>query len=151
VNNMATAVSTRSQNPSLVKSAIAGAIAGLGGGAVFGMMMAMMGMLPMVAMLAGSQDPLVGFGVHMAISAVIGGIYGLVAGRLPQSAGTGVLAGAVNGLVWWVLGALVMMPLMLGMGNMVLQIGEAQWMSLVGHLIFGVVTGLLFIPLSKRI
>lgn len=93
----------------------------------------------------------VDFGVHMAISAVIGGIYGLVAGRLPQSAGMGVLAGAINGVVWWVLGALVMMPLMLGMSNMVLQIGQAQWMSLVGHLIFGVVTGLLFVPLSKRI
>jgi uncharacterized membrane protein YagU involved in acid resistance len=148
---MTTAVSTRSQNPSLVKSAIAGAIAGLGGGAVFGMMMAMMGMLPMVAMLAGSQDPMVGFGVHMAISAVIGGIYGLGAGRLPLSSGMGIIAGAVNGVVWWVLGALVMMPLMLGMGNMVFQIGQAQWMSLMGHLIYGVVTSLLFISLSKRI
>lgn len=148
---MTTAVSTRPQNPSVAKSVIAGAIAGLGGGAVFGMLMAMMGMLPMVAMLLGSQSPMVGFSVHMAISAVIGGIYGLVAGRLPQSAGVGILAGAVNGVVWWVLGALVMMPLMLGMSNMVLQIGQAQWMSLMGHLIYGVVTGLLFIPLSKRI
>jgi hypothetical protein len=33
---------------------------------------------------------------------------------------------------------------------MVLQIGEAQWMSLLGHLIFGVITGLVFLPLSKR-
>jgi uncharacterized membrane protein YagU involved in acid resistance len=151
VNQMTTAVSTRSQNPSLVKSAIAGAIAGLGGGAVFGIMMGMMGMLPMVAMLAGSQDPLIGLGVHMAISAVIGAIYGVVAGRLPQSVGMGMLAGAANGVVWWVLGALVMMPMMLGMSNMVLQFGQAQWMSLVGHLLFGVVTGLLFIPLSKRL
>lgn len=148
---MTTAVSTRTQNPSAVKSIIAGAIAGLGGGAVFGMMMAMMGMLPMVAMLVGSQDPTIGFLVHMAISAAIGGAYGLVAGRLPQSALTGILAGAVNGVVWWVLGALLLMPLMLGMSNMVFQVGEAQWMSLLGHLIFGVVTGLLFIPLSKRL
>jgi len=129
---------------------VAGAIAGLGGGLVFGMMMAMMGMLPMVAMLAGSQNPVVGFVVHMAISAAIGGVYGLVAGRLPQSAFTGIVAGAANGVVWWVLGALVAMPLMLGMSNMVFQIGEAQWMSLVGHIIYGVITGLIFIPLSKQ-
>ncbi len=148
---MTTTVSTQTQNPSTVKSIVAGALAGLGGGAVFGMMMAMMGMLPMVAMLAGSQDPLIGFVVHMAISAFIGGVYGLVAGRLPQSALTGVVAGAVNGVVWWVLGALVAMPLMLGMSNMVFQIGEAQWMSLVGHIIYGVITGVLFLPLSKRI
>lgn len=148
---MSTAVSTQAQNPSLVKSIVAGAIAGLGGGVVFGMMMAMMGMLPMVAMLAGSQDPMIGFVVHMAISAAIGGVYGLVAGRLSQNALTGVIAGAVNGVIWWVLGALVAMPLMLGMSDMVLQIGGAQWMSLVGHIIYGIVAGLLFIPLSKRI
>lgn len=147
---MTTAVSTRTQNPSAVKSILAGAIAGLGGGAVFGMMMSMMGMLPMVAMLVGSQDPMIGFAVHMAISAAIGGAYGLVAGRLQQNALTGIVAGAVNGVVWWVLGALVAMPLMLGMSNMVFQVGEAQWMSLIGHIIFGIITGLLFIPLSKR-
>jgi hypothetical protein len=43
------------------------------------------------------------------------------------------------------------MPLMLGMSAMVLQIGGDQWMSLLGHLIFGVVTGLVFLPLSKRV
>lgn len=42
------------------------------------------------------------------------------------------------------------MPIMLGMSNMVFQIGEAQWMSLVGHVIYGIVTGLLFIPLARR-
>jgi uncharacterized membrane protein YagU involved in acid resistance len=147
---MTTTVSTQTQHPSAIKSIIAGAIAGLVGGAVFGMMMAMMGMLPMVAMLVGSQDPMIGFLVHMAISAAIGGVYGLVAGRLPQRYGVAALAGAVNGVIWWVLGALIMMPLMLGMSAMVLQIGEAQWMSLLGHLIFGVITGLVFLPLSKR-
>ena len=148
---MTTTVSTQTQHPSLVKSIVAGAIAGLGGGAVFGMMMAMMGMLPMVAMLVGSQDPMIGFVVHMAISAAIGGAYGLVAGRLPQNALTGIVAGAANGVVWWVLGALVAMPMMLGMSNMVFQIGEAQWMSLIGHIVYGIITGLIFIPLNKRI
>lgn len=147
---MTATISTQTQNPSALKSIIAGAIAGLVGGAFFGMMMAMMGMLPMVAMLVGSQDPMIGFLVHMAISAAIGGVYGLVAGRLPQRYGVAALAGAVNGVIWWVLGALIMMPLMLGMSAMVLQIGEAQWMSLIGHLIFGVITGLVFLPLSKR-
>lgn len=148
---MTTTVSTQTQHPSLVKSIVAGAIAGLGGGAVFGMMMAMMGMLPMVAMLVGSQDPMIGFVVHMAISAAIGGAYGLVAGRLPQNALTGIVAGAANGVVWWVLGALVAMPMMLGMSNMVFQIGEAQSMSLIGHIVYGIITGLIFIPLNKRI
>jgi len=147
---MATTTLPRIQHPSLVKSVVAGAIGGLGGGVVFGMMMAMMGMLPTIAMLAGSQDPMVGFGVHMLISAAIGGAYGLVAGRLPQNAGVAIVAGALNGVVWWVLGALILMPLMLGMSNMVLQIGQAQWLSLMGHMVFGVITGLLFLLLNKR-
>ena len=133
-----------------MSSIVAGAIAGLGGGVVFGMMMAMMGMLPMIAMLVGSQSAFVGFLVHMVISAGIGAFYGLVASRLPKTVGVGIVAGAVNGMVWWVLGALIMMPLMLGMGEMVLKIGQTQWLSLMGHVIYGIVTGLLFIPLSKR-
>jgi len=136
---------------SLVPSLIAGGIAGLGGGVVFGIMMAMMGMLPMVAMLIKSQSAFIGFLVHMVISAGIGGFYGLVAHRLPKAIGTAIVAGAVNGVVWWVLGALILMPLLLGMGDMVLKIGQAQWLSLVGHLIYGIVTGLLFIPVSKRL
>jgi hypothetical protein len=59
-------------------------------------------------------------------------------------------SGALNGIIWWILGALILMPLMLGMGDMVFVIGGDQWMSLVGHLIFGVVTALVFLPLSKR-
>lgn len=143
-------VSVRTLYPSLVRSAAVGAIAGLGGGAVFGMMMGMMGMLPMVAALVGSQDPFTGFGVHMAISAAIGVVYGLVARRLPQNLDTALLAGAVNGAVWWVLGALILMPLLLGMGNMVLQIGHPQGISLVGHLVYGVVTGVIFMEIIKR-
>ena len=135
---------------SLVSSIVAGGIAGLGGGVVFGMMMAMMGMLPMVAMLVGSQSAFVGFLVHMVISAGIGGFYGLVASRLPETTRTAIVGGAANGMVWWVLGALILMPLMLGMGQMVLKIGQTQWLSLMGHVIYGIVTGLLFIPLSKR-
>lgn len=149
---MTTATSnTEIESRSSIGSLLAGAFAGIGGGIVFGMMMAMMGMLPMVAMLVKSQSPVVGFVVHLAISAAIGAVYGLAASRLPKTVATGILAGAVNGVIWWVLGALILMPLMLGMGDMVLQIGGDQWMSLVGHLIYGIVTGLLFIPLSKRL
>jgi uncharacterized membrane protein YagU involved in acid resistance len=136
---------------SVVKQAGAGAIAGLGGGVVFGMLMGMMGMLPMVGMLVGQDSAVAGFVVHMLISAFIGATYGLVAGRLITGWIPAVVSGMVNGVVWWVLGALVLMPIGLGMSQMVLAIGATQWMSLMGHLIYGVVTGLLFIPVYKRL
>ncbi|MBI5878766.1 MAG: hypothetical protein HZB53_14035 [Chloroflexi bacterium] len=129
---------------------IAGALAGLAGGGVFGMLMAMMGMLPMIGMLVHQDNAVVGFGVHMLISAFIGAVYGLVASRAPNTLTTALVGGVLNGMVWWVLGALVLMPLLLGMSQMVLVIGTTQWMSLMGHVIYGMVTGVTFKRLSKR-
>ena len=140
---------TRTVSPA--RAATSGAIAGLGGGLVFGMMMAMMGMLPMVGMLVRQENAVIGFIVHMFISAVIGSIYGIVASRLPHTYLVGVVAGAANGVIWWILGALTMMPILLGMNQMVFVIGEPQWISLMGHIVFGVVTGLIFVPLSRRL
>ena len=140
----------RTATRSPISSIISGAIAGLGGGIVFGMLMAMMGMLPMIAMLVGSESAAVGFMVHMVISAGFGAVYGLVASRLSPTWGTAVIAGAIAGVVFWIVGALVMMPLMLGMSDMVLKIGQTQMLSLMGHLMYGIVTALLFVPLSKR-
>ncbi len=61
-----------------------------------------------------------------------------------------IVAGAVAySIVWWVLGALILMPLGLGMTQMVLVIGGPQWMSLMGHMIYGLVTGLLLVALTR--
>jgi uncharacterized membrane protein YagU involved in acid resistance len=148
---MATTIIVRSRISLWIRHLTAGLIAGLGGGVVFGMLMAMMGMLPMVAMLVKSQSPIVGLIVHLGISAFIGAVYGLFAGQLPRRWGVATIAGLIYGVIWWVLGALIAMPLGLGMTQMVLVILQTQWYSLMGHLIYGIVTALLFIPLSKRI
>ena len=134
----------------LVSSVIQGVTAALIGGSVFGVQMAVGGMLPMVAQLIGSQSPVIGFIVHLVISAIIGAVYGVIAPRLPAGWLVSMGAGMVNGVVWWVLGALVIMPLMLGMTDMIFQIGDAQWMSLVGHLIFGIVTAGFFTLIQRR-
>jgi uncharacterized membrane protein YagU involved in acid resistance len=145
----ATAIDQKA-NSSSSKLVISGAIAGLAGGAVFGMLMGMMDMLPMVGMLVGQESAIVGLIIHMAISAFIGAVYGLVAGRFAVNAKTTLVGGMLNGVIWWVLGALILMPLMLGMSQMVFVIGNDQWMSLMGHIIYGLVTSFVFIPLAKR-
>jgi uncharacterized membrane protein YagU involved in acid resistance len=127
-----------------------GAVGGLAGGLVFGMLMGMMGMLPMVGMLVGQESAMIGFGVHLLISAFIGAVYGLIAGRFSLSWGAALAGGLVNGVVWWVLGALVLMPLLLGMNEMAFVIGQAQWMSLMGHILYGVATALVFTALARR-
>lgn len=57
------------------KKLIAGVAAGLAGGLVFGMMMAKMGMLPMIGKMVGSPTVAAGWLVHLGISASIGGSF----------------------------------------------------------------------------
>ncbi len=128
----------------------AGAIAGLGGGLVFGILMGMMGMLPLVGMLIRIENAIVGFVVHMVISAFIGVTFGLTLGRFVTSWVSATILGLLNGVIWWVLGALFLMPLLLGMNQMIFVIEQAQWMSLLGHLMYGLIAAWLFIPLAKR-
>jgi uncharacterized membrane protein YagU involved in acid resistance len=127
-----------------------GAVAGLIGGIPFGMLMAMMGMMPMIGMLVGAENAFVGVLVHGVISAITGAIYGLFAVRFAQTWGNAALAGLVYGVIWWVLGALILMPAMLGMFENIFAIGQMQWMSLMGHIIFGEVLALSFLWLYRR-
>ena len=82
---MSTLTQDKPASASIGNRIAAGAIAGLAGGLAFGIMMGMMGMLPMVGMLVRQENATVGFIVHMAISAFIGAIYGLIASRFSKS------------------------------------------------------------------
>lgn len=127
-----------------------GALAGIIGGIPFGIMMGMMGMMPMIGMLVRVESALAGVLVHAAISAVTGAVYALFAVRFPLTWQNAIVGGLLYGVVWWVLGALILMPALLGMFEMIFAIGQMQWMSLLGHMIFGVVLAVAFVWLSRR-
>jgi uncharacterized membrane protein YagU involved in acid resistance len=131
---------------SLGQRIVGGVIGGVAGGLVFGAMMAAMGMLPMVASVVGSKSALIGFLYHMFNSVVIGAIFGFLFGAQSRTYGLGAVLGLLYGAIWWVLGPMILMPLMLGMG---LQFGAAftppMLMSLVGHLLYGLITGLVYV------
>lgn len=149
---MAIGVNTWRGDRNPARDIVVGVGAGLVGGLVFGALMAMMGMLPMIGMLVGREDATVGFALHMPISALIGAIYGAFAGGIPAARRpvSGLLIGLLYGAVWWVLGPLLMMPTMMGMGP---QFGAAftqmNLMSLVGHLMYGAILGGTFALLSR--
>lgn len=131
----------------LSRRATAGVTGGIAGGLVFGLLMAMMGMLPMVASMAGSDSAGVGFGIHMAISVLIGlGLTMPFAGLL-SSYGKGTLVGLGYGAIWWVLGPLVIMPMILGMPLFMVDMMAA--MSLLGHLAYGVILALVAVRVLK--
>ncbi len=135
----------------LTQRIIGGIVGGIAGGLVFGAMMGMMGMLPMVASVVGSQSALVGFVYHMFNSVIIGAIFGFAFGNQSHTFAQGAVWGLLYGFIWWILGPLVLMPLMLGMG---LQFGAAftppMLMSLMGHLIYGLITGLVYVWYTHR-
>lgn len=130
------------QTIALPQKLIGGIIGGVAGGIVFGIMMGVMGMMPMIAVLVGSESALVGFIVHMAISVFIGGTFGLLLGGFSANLVSGPGFGALYGLVWWILGPLLIMPAMMGMP--LFMFNQMTMMSLLGHLIFGAVAGLAY-------
>ena len=92
-----------------------GALAGLAGGLAFGAAMVELGgMLPTIAGIVRSEAPLVGFVVHMAVAAIVGAGFGLLVGHERSRAGETVIWGATYGAFWWFLGALTLLPLLLG-------------------------------------
>jgi uncharacterized membrane protein YagU involved in acid resistance len=147
---MSTSVVESKKASSFTQLVFQGAIAGLAGGVVFGIMMGMMGMLPMIGMLVRQDSAAVGFIVHMAISAFIGIVYRVAIDRIANTLPLALIGGVVNGVVWWILGALLLMPLMLGMSEMVLVVGQDQWLSLLGHIIFGMVAALVVFALRRN-
>lgn len=131
-----------------VQRAGIGVVAGVAGGIVFGTMMQMMGMMGMIAGLAGQSSAAVGWVVHIGISAVLGAGFGLTFGPLSQSWVRSVMYGIAYGVAWWILGALILMPMMMGMP--IAEIEQMQMQSLVGHVVFGAVTGLVFNAVLRR-
>lgn len=117
-----------------------GIIAGLAGGLAFGSIMAFVGMLPMVGMLIRQENAVVGFLVHMVISAIVGaGFGGVMALYTEQRPMVTIAIGLAYGLFWWVFGALFLMPILLGMSENIFVVGQMQIDSLIGHLIYGFV------------
>jgi len=135
----------------LIPAVTAGIIGGLAGGVVFGVLMQMMDMIPMVAMLVGSTSMAVGWLVHLAISAFIGASFAVLFSGLASSTGRAVLLGLGYGIVWWVLGALLIMPAKLGMTDMIFKVETMQWQSLMGHLIYGLILGATYGLLRPRL
>lgn len=128
---------------------VAGIAGGLAGGVVFGILMQTMDMIGMVAMLIGSKSVAVGWLVHLAISAFIGATYALLFARWATRLVPAALIGLGYGVVWWVLGALLLMPAKLGMD--LFMFNKTAWQSLIGHLAYGLLLGVVYALVRPRL
>ncbi|MCO4755915.1 MAG: hypothetical protein KC478_15650 [Bacteriovoracaceae bacterium] len=141
-----------------------GIVAGLIAGAVFGILMTIMNaptpdggempMMKMVAMVVGSTSLFVGWVYHLFNSIVIGAIFGALFNKKLTTYKNATGWGAFYGAVWWVLGGLILMPIMLDMAAFapLTEPGmrSVAMGSLIGHLVYGLVLGAAYIGISHR-
>jgi uncharacterized membrane protein YagU involved in acid resistance len=128
-----------------------GAVASLAGGLLFSLVMLATGVLPIVATLVGGSSPVLGFLVHMCISAMVGMSYGVLFQREAPNFASGVAWGLLYGLIWWFIGPLTLMPILLG-GSFTWTTTAAGALlpSLIGHLLYGGATATVFLLLERR-
>lgn len=134
---------------------VAGGVAGLIAGIPLGIIMQVRDadpeMMPGIKVIDLVGDlisgPSTGLGwlIHLFNSALFGAVFVLLFYRWLtfDKRMMAMMLGLLYGVAWWVVGGLWIMPAWLGMDNMVFEVGENQWWSLVGHLIYG----LLLVPL----
>ncbi|MDQ6648982.1 MAG: hypothetical protein M3Z02_02500 [Actinomycetota bacterium] len=128
-----------------------GTAAGLVGGALFTVVVVQVGDLGRIAGLVGGASTGVGLTVHLFISVVLGASYG-VAFRKEGSDGEAALGwGLSYGLLWWLLGGLTLLPVLLGQPPAWSASAiAAAFPSLIGHLAYGAGLGLTLAWLERR-
>ena len=150
---MATTVHVSPGIAAIPAHALYGAAGGLVGGVGFGIWMSVSrpvmttAMITMVAGLLGSTNVVVGWLVHLAIALFAGVGFGVLLGEYAQRLGPAVVLGLVYGAVWWVLGALWIMPANLHMP--VFDWNPVSRSSLGGHLLFGLLAGLTYAGVAR--
>jgi hypothetical protein len=127
-----------------------GAMAGLIGGIVASPILFATGVLPRLINSPDSSTVKILL-AHILVSIFLGMLYGVLFRNESSSVGMGIAWGWLFGLIWWYAGPITLQPLILT--------GQCDWStdavsyllpSLMGHLIYGAVTGLVFMTLEFR-
>lgn len=152
VSETATREPTSTESTTTIAPWQAGLVGGLAGGLVFGAMMSAM-MTPVMEMaipaLYGIEGPagLAGWVIHMSNSAVLGVVFGILAGSTGlERSGLIVGVGLVYGAALWIALAAIVMPIWLGAVGFpgTPPLPNVNVMSLVGHLAYGLVLGIVY-------
>ncbi len=112
-----------------------------------------MPMMAMVAQVVRSDSLAVGWIFLLFMGMVMGGIFAWLLGGRAARLGGALAWGALYGAVWWVLGTLILMPILLGMSpfgplTMAPMRPGAAW-SLAAYLLSGLILGAVFAGLYR--
>lgn len=141
--------------------AIAGLVAGMCAGVVSGVMYLVMTLpdadgftvplLTVVSRALGYNDPSMGWSFHIFNACVAGILFGLLFGRLAVSLSRALAAGLVLGLFWWVISAVIVLPVLVSQQTFF----SAHFMTsahhpilvgtLLGSLVYGILLGAIYL------
>jgi len=128
-----------------------GALAGLVGGLVFTVVMVQIGFLPVVASLVGSRSVVTGLAVHLLIACVIGASYSVLFRQKSYDFSAALGWGVSYGVLWWLLGPLTLLPILLGVApRWNAEVAAGLMASLIGHVLYGAGLGIVTFLLEAR-
>src|SRR5215468_6206759 len=132
------------------RAVVVGGLAGMVGGWAFGKWMAQVNFFPLIAELVNSDSIMVGMTLHFVFAVIIGASFGVLFQRDVRGYGSCMGWGAGYGLFWWFLGPLTIMPLWQG-SRLDWSYNRASVLfgSLVGHVIYGLLVGLIYAALDR--
>ena len=126
----------------LRRDIVAGGAAGLVGGLLFWWALQAQGMVSTAPGLLGLKLSGAGVLLHLLMSIPLGAGFGALSRYQPSAYAATVSGGFLYGLVWWIAGPLTLGPLLEGRGpTWSLDEGGAAFPSLIGHLLYGGLTG----------
>jgi uncharacterized membrane protein YagU involved in acid resistance len=135
----------------ILRSLSWGATAGLFGGIVASPVLLATHALPKIAGLDVTLSGFRGLTFHLLVSVAIGMTFGLLFRNEASSLGLGIAWGWLFGLIWWFVGPMTLLPLLLtGACDWSTNAASALLPSLMGHLIYGAATAFVFFLLQRR-
>lgn len=126
---------------------VIGGVSGLVAGGVFGGIMSHTPMMESVAGLFTLEAAAAGWLFHFLISITFGIIFAVIVSIGPLSmyakrVSTGAGLGIIYGIIVWVVGAAIVMPLWMGaVAPVDPPVPNLNWLSFAGHIAYGVVLG----------
>lgn len=128
-----------------------GLLASVPGVVLFGIVLWRAGELGRIGLIVGVDVAVVGACLHLLIGLLVGTSYGRLFRYESPTLGAGIVWGVIYGQIWWFLGPVTLLPVLVGepLAWDAVVLGDAlPW--LVGHYIYGAVTGAGFYFLEQR-
>ena len=122
-----------------------GAISGVLAGIIFGFIMIKTGAFDEFGKLVGNLNPFSVFLMHIIYTTIIGIIFAMTFHKVAHDFFQCVMGGMVYGVIWWVVGHLILSPLMMGYAvSLDFQTMTDAFPMLISYLVFGTSLGLIY-------